>query len=95
MWIFNHGIHTSHEVQTYLFDNKFVFYVDHMALVYLINKPHVSGHIVRWLLLFLNYEVALVYKIGCTYVVVDALSRLPNTTKPIGILDQTTNATLF
>ncbi len=57
-----------------------MFYVDHMDLVYLINKPHVLGHIVRWLLLFLEYEVTLVYKIGCTYVVVDALFRLPNIT---------------
>ncbi len=51
-----------------------------MDLVYLINKPHVLGHIVRWLLLFLEYEVTLVYKIGCTYVVIDALFRLPNIT---------------
>ncbi len=34
----------------FLLGNKFVFYVDHMALVYLVNKPHVSRRIVRWLL---------------------------------------------
>jgi hypothetical protein len=26
-----------------LLGNKFVFYVDHMALVYLVNKPQVSS----------------------------------------------------
>jgi hypothetical protein len=26
--------------------------VDHMALIYLVNKPQVSGKLVRWLLLF-------------------------------------------
>ncbi len=28
-----------HKFKHYLFDNKFVFYVDHMALVYSVNKP--------------------------------------------------------
>jgi hypothetical protein len=28
-----------HKFKHYLFGNKFVFYVDHMALVYLVNKP--------------------------------------------------------
>jgi hypothetical protein len=34
-------------------------------------------------------------KLGRTHVIVDALSRLPNITKPIGVLDQTTDASLF
>ncbi len=28
-----------HKFRHYLLGNKFVFYVDHMALVYLVNKP--------------------------------------------------------
>jgi len=48
--------------------NKFVFYVDHMALVYLVNKPQVSSCIVRRLLLFLEYEFIVVYKSGHTHV---------------------------
>jgi hypothetical protein len=31
--------------QHYFLRNKFVFYVDHMALLYLIKKPQVSRHI--------------------------------------------------
>ncbi len=31
-----------HKFRHYLLGNKFVFYVDHMALVYLVNKPQVS-----------------------------------------------------
>ena len=38
----------------YLMSNFFVFYVDHMALVYLVNKPQVSGCIASWLILFLK-----------------------------------------
>ncbi len=59
----------------YLLGNKFVFYVDHMTLVYLVNKPQVSKIIVRWLILFLKYDFTIVYKLGKIHVVADALSR--------------------
>jgi hypothetical protein len=35
------------------------------------------------------------YKPRRTHVVIDALSRLLDITKPIGVYDQTTNASLF
>jgi hypothetical protein len=79
----------------YLLGNKFVFYVDHMALVYLVNKPHVSGKIARWLLLFLKYAFIVVYNLGRIHVVANALSRLSNSKKPTSVPDQTTNANLF
>jgi hypothetical protein len=28
-----------HKFKHYLLGNKFVFYVDHMALIYMVNKP--------------------------------------------------------
>jgi hypothetical protein len=59
-----------------------MFYVDHMALVYLVNKPHVLGRVVRWLLLFLEYDFIMVYKSSKTHVVIDVLSKLPNVIKP-------------
>jgi hypothetical protein len=46
-------VFTLHKFRHYLLGNKFVFYVDHMALVYLVNKPQVLGIIARWLLFFL------------------------------------------
>ena len=51
----------------YLLGNKLVFYVDHMALVYLVNKPQVSGRIARWLLFFQDYDFTVVYKPGRTH----------------------------
>jgi hypothetical protein len=69
-----------HKFRHYLLGNKFVFYVNHMALVYLVNKLQVLGIITRWLLLFLKYDFIVVYKLSITHVVVDALSRLPNIT---------------
>jgi hypothetical protein len=58
-----------------------------MALVYLFNKAHVSGHIARWLFPFLEYEFIIVYKPSCTHVVVDALSKPPNITKLMRVFD--------
>jgi hypothetical protein len=55
-----------HKFKHYLLGNKFVFYVDHMALVYIMNKPQVSGHIAKWLFLFLEYEFNVVYELGRT-----------------------------
>jgi hypothetical protein len=46
-------IFARHNFVHYLLGNKFVFYVDHMALIYLVRKPQVSGIITRWLLLIL------------------------------------------
>jgi hypothetical protein len=53
-----------------------------MALVYLVNKPHLSRGIARWLLLFLEYNYTMVYKLGKTHVVVDVLSKLLDVIKP-------------
>jgi hypothetical protein len=39
-----------HKFKHYLLGNKSFFYVDHMALVYLVKKPQVSGRITKWLL---------------------------------------------
>jgi hypothetical protein len=66
-----------------------------MALEYLVNKPHVFGRIARWLLLFLEYEFIIVYKFGRTHVVADVLSRLPNSSKPLGVPYYTIDASLF
>jgi len=51
-----------HKFKHYFLGNKFVFYVNHMTLVYLINKPQVSRKITRWLLLFLEHDFIIVYK---------------------------------
>ena len=79
----------------YLLDNKFVFYVDHLALQYLVNKPQVSRRLARWLLLFLEFDFKVIYKLGKTHGVADALSRNEGAEPAIGIPDQTTDAQLF
>jgi uncharacterized protein (DUF486 family) len=64
-----------HKFIHYLLSNKFVFYVNHMALVYLVNKPHVLRIITRWLLLFIEYDLIVMYKLCGTHVITNALSR--------------------
>jgi hypothetical protein len=36
-------VYALHKLRHYMLGNRFVFYVDHMALVYLVNKPQVSS----------------------------------------------------
>jgi len=84
-----------HKFKCCLLGNKFVFYVDHMALVFLANKPQVSRRIAKWLLLVFYYDFTIVYKPGRIHVVVNALLRLSNSIEPTSVLNQTTNASLF
>ncbi len=67
-----------HKFMHNLLGNKFVFYVNHMALVFLVNKPQVLGRITRWLLLFLEYDFKIVHKPGRFHLMANALSRLAN-----------------
>jgi hypothetical protein len=46
-------------------------------------------------LLFLKYEFTIVYKLGRTHVVVDALSKLLDNLKPLGVPNQIVDASLF
>jgi hypothetical protein len=88
-------VYALYKFKHFLFGNKFVFYVIHIALVYLVNKPQVLGRIARWLLLFLEYEFIVVYKPSKTHVVIDVLSRLPDSSEPLGVPNQTMDMSLF
>jgi len=71
-------VYALYKFRHYLLNNMFTFYVDHMALAYLVTKPQVSGKLTRWLLLFLEYDFKIVYKLGRSHLMANALSRLPN-----------------
>jgi hypothetical protein len=79
----------------YLLGNKFVPYINHMALLYLVKKPRLLRQIMKWLLLFLEYKFLVAYKLGCSHLVVDIISQLPNVIKILGVLDRTIDASLF
>ena len=44
--------------------NKVIFFVDHMALRYLVNKPNLSGRLARWILLLTEFDYTVQYKFG-------------------------------
>ncbi len=66
-------VYALHKFMHYLFGDMFIFYIDHMALLYLIKKPQVFGRITRWLLLFLEYDFFVIYKLGYSHFGVDVL----------------------
>jgi hypothetical protein len=68
--------------------------VDHMALVYLVNKPQVFGMLARWFLLFLEYDFKIIYKPSRSHLITYALSRLPQI-EPIRTPNQTCDAHMF
>jgi hypothetical protein len=88
-------VYAIHKFRHFLFGKKTIFYVDHMALVYLVNKPQGSMRITSWLLLFLEYEFTIIYKLNRTHVVINVLSRFRDSSKPFCVLDQIVDASLF
>ena len=51
----------------YLLANKFVFFIDHQVLLYLMNKPYNICRIVRWFLILLESDFRIVVKKGITH----------------------------
>ena len=79
----------------YLLANHFVFFVDHQALLYLVNKPCSTGRIVRWFVILLEFDFTVAVKKGLTHKRADHLSRITNGEEPTGVDDDLPDATLF
>ena len=79
----------------YLLANHMVFYVDYQALLYLVNRPVVSGRITRWMLLLQEYDFEVVYKPGRRHVMADHLSRIESGEELSGVQNQFPDASLF
>lgn len=60
----------------YLICNPIVFFVDHMTIKYLVNKPELSGRLARWVLLLEEFDYTVEYKPGWMHLQADHLSRL-------------------
>ena len=43
----------------YLIYNPIVFFIDHMAIKYLVNKAELSGRLARWVLLVDEFDYTL------------------------------------
>ena len=79
----------------YLLDNPFIFYTDHQALKYLVNKPLHHGRICRWLLLFQEYEFEVVVRPRKLNVSPNHLSQIDTGEEPTGVEDDLPDPHLF
>ena len=80
----------------YLLLSKVVFYVDHISLRYIVNKPDLSGRIARWVLLLQEFDYEVVYKPGSMHLQVYHLSRISEEVSTGGgIDDKFPDAALF
>ena len=79
----------------FLLDNPFIFYTDHQALKYLVNKPLHHGRICRWVLLFQEFEFKVVVRPGKLNVSPNHLSRIDTGEEPTGVEDELPDAHIF
>jgi len=79
----------------YMLSNKVIFYVDHMAIKYLVNKPELSGRLARWVLLLQEFDYTVEYKPGSVHKQADHMSRLPGEMETHPIDDRLIDETLF
>ena len=79
----------------YLLANKFVFFTDHQALLYLVKKPCNMDRIVRWFLILLKFDFIFLVKQGKTHLRANHLSRMIHGEKPTGIDDNLPDAYLL
>ena len=79
----------------YLLANPFIFYTDHQALKYLVNKPLHHGRICWWILLFQEFEFEVIFRPGKLNVGPDHLSRIDTGEELTGVDDDLPDAHLF
>ena len=79
----------------YLLASPFVFFTDHQALKYLVNKPLHHGRIYKWLLLFQEFEFEVIVRPCKLNVGLDHLSRIDTAEEPTGVEDDLPDAHLF
>ena len=75
--------------------NPFIFYTDHQALKYLVNKHLNHGRIFRWILLFQEFEFEVIVRPSKLNVGPNHLSRIDTREEPTGFKDDLPDAHLF
>ena len=70
-------------------------FVDHHALLYLVNKPCAIGQIIRWFVILLEFEFTICVRLGQSHECADHLSRITSGEAPTGIDDELPDAALF
>ena len=79
----------------YLLATPFIFFVDHQALLYLVNKPCSTRCISRWLLLLLEFNFNVMVREGKQHYIADHMSRVTNGENATRIDDNLLDSQLF
>eukprot|EP00253_Pinus_taeda_P010299 PITA_10299 len=69
-------VHSLNKFRHYITDYQTFVHTDHAAIRYLMNKPDVNAHIIRWLILLQQFDLTIVDKPGKENIVADFLYRL-------------------
>lgn len=83
------------KLRHYLICNPLVFFVDHMAIKFLVNKSELNGRLARWVLLLEEFDYKIVYKPGRMHLQADHLSRLSELVGTTSIDDDFVDKNLF
>jgi hypothetical protein len=67
--------------RSYLIGSPVVVFSDHAALKYLLSKKDSKARLVRWILLFQEFDITIKDKKGTENIVTDHLSRLTTNLK--------------
>ena len=60
----------------YLLANSVVFFVDHIAIKYIVNKAELSGRLALWVLLLVEFDYTVEFKLGKKHERADHLSQI-------------------
>ncbi len=67
-------VHSLNKFRHYIIGYQTFLHTDHATIRYLMNKPDVNAHIIRWLLLLQQFDLTIIDKLGKENVVVDFFS---------------------
>lgn len=88
-------VYSIQKFRHYLLATPFTFYVDHQALMYLVNKPIIQGRISRWLLLLQEFTFNIIVRLGKSHVIADQLSRIQSGEPAEGVNEDFPDVHLF
>nr|GEY25369.1 reverse transcriptase domain-containing protein [Tanacetum cinerariifolium] len=71
-------VYTFEKFRSYLIMNKSIVYTDHSALKYLFAKKDAKARLLRWILLFQEFDFKVINTCGAENYAADHLSRLEN-----------------
>ena len=80
-------VHSLKKFRHYITGYQTFVHTNHATIKYLMNKPNVNAHIIRWLLLLQQFDLTIVDKPRKENVVADFLSRLTLPAGEEGMVD--------